>query len=264
MTNSKSVIKVFFEKHPIIRMITKIGFFSLIFLLVFDNIIMPWYVSEKEVEVPNLLNKSKTEAERILEEKNLGYYIAGTHKTDAIPLNHIINQVPDPKSIVKEGRKIAIYVSGGETLVKVPELTGRTSTDAQLLVRKLGLTINRVDTLQSLNPRGTVVRQNLTPNSEVAKGTAIIIAISTGPVEEEESFIDELPEDANEITKIPNLFGKSFNEAKKILEENHLIIGKISKLSSEDLLPNTIMDQHPAPDKTVRKGSSVDLVLVGL
>ncbi len=264
MSNSKSAIKIFFDKHPIIKTSVKIGLISLIFLLIFDNILMPWYVSESEVEVPNLLNKSRIEAEKILEERNLGFYIAGTHKTDAIPLNHVINQVPDAKSIVKEGRKIAIYISGGENLVRVPELTGRSSTDAQLLVRKRGLTIGRVDTLESLNPRGTVVRQNLTPNTEVPKGTSIIIAISTGPTQEEELLIEELPENAEEITKIPNLFGKSFNEAKRILDENNLVVGKISKLSSEDLLPNTVMDQHPAPDKTVRKGSSVDLVLVGL
>ncbi len=263
MSNSKSAIKIFFEKHPIIKFITKVGIFSLLFLLIFDNILMPWYVSESEVEVPNLLNKSKLEAERILEERNLGYYIAGTHKTDAIPLNHIINQVPDPRSVVKEGRKIALYISGGETLVKVPELTGRSSTDAQLLAKKLGLTIGRVDTFASLNPRGTVVRQNLTPNTEVSKGTPIVIAISTGP-EEETPLVEDLPENAEEIAKIPNLFGKSFNEAKKILEENNLVVGKISKLSSEDLLPNTVMDQHPAPDKAVKKGTPVDLVLVGL
>ena len=83
MSNSKSAIKIFFEKHTAIKFITKVGIFSLLFLLIFDNILMPWYVSESEVEVPNLLNKSKIEAERILEDRNLGYYIAGLHKTDA-------------------------------------------------------------------------------------------------------------------------------------------------------------------------------------
>jgi len=263
MPKNKSAIKIFFDNHPVIKKFVKFGIISLIILLVFDNILMPWYVSGSEVKVPDLRHKTRLEAERILEEKNLGFYIAATHKTDDVPLNHVINQIPEPNSIVKEGRKIALYISGGENLVRVPELTGRTSTDAQLLARKLGLTIGRVDTLESLNPRGTVVRQNLTPNSEVSKGTAINITISTGPAQEE-SLTDELPANSEEITKIPNLFGKSFNEAKRILEENNLVVGKISKLSSEDLLPNTVMDQHPAPEKTVRKGSSVDLVLVGL
>ncbi len=264
MSNLKSKITNFWENHSFFRRFTKFFIGFIIFLFVFDNVLMPWYVYEEDVEVPNLLNKTKTEAEIILSEHGLGYYIAGIHKSDSVPLNHILNQIPEPKSIVKKGRKIAIYVSGGENLIKIPELTGKKSIDAQLLCNKLGLVISRIDTLESLNPRGTVVRQSLSPNTEVTKGTKLVITISSGPPEANIVDTEEMPENQDMVTRVPNLFGLSFNEAKKMLDESNLSIGRISKISSEDLLPNTVMDQHPAPDKKVKKGSPVDLVLVGL
>lgn len=264
MSKFKSKITNFWKNHLFFRRFTKIFIGFIIFLFVFDNALMPWYVYEEEVEVPNLLNKSKVQAEIILKDHGLSYYVAGTHKSDSVPLNHILNQIPEPKSIVKKGRKIGLYISGGENLIKIPELTGKKSIDAQLLCKKLGLVISRIDTLESLNPRGTVVRQSLLPNIEVAKGTKLVITISTGPPETLIEESDETSENQDMVTIVPNLFGVSFNEAKKMLEESNLILGRISKLSSEDLLPNTVMDQHPAPDKKVKKGSPVDLVLVGL
>jgi serine/threonine-protein kinase len=58
---------------------------------------------------------------------------------------------------------------------------------------------------------------------------------------------------------IPDLIGKSLTEAKKILADSSLIIGKINYQPSATLLPNTILDQYPSSGNSVNPGSAIDL-----
>ncbi|MCW9096960.1 MAG: PASTA domain-containing protein, partial [Ignavibacteriaceae bacterium] len=53
--------------------------------------------------------------------------------------------------------------------------------------------------------------------------------------------------------------GKSLSEAKKILADSSLVIGKINYQTSSTLLPNTILDQYPSSGNTLNPGDAVDL-----
>ncbi len=58
---------------------------------------------------------------------------------------------------------------------------------------------------------------------------------------------------------VPDLIGKSLTEARKILADSSLIIGKINYQPSSTLLPNTILDQYPSSGNSLNPGNAVDL-----
>jgi serine/threonine-protein kinase len=58
---------------------------------------------------------------------------------------------------------------------------------------------------------------------------------------------------------VPDLIGKSLTEARKILADSSLIIGKINFQPSSTLLPNTILDQYPSSGNSLNSGNAVDL-----
>ncbi|MFH0733663.1 MAG: PASTA domain-containing protein [bacterium] len=220
---------------------------AIVFLFVFDLILMPWFVYEPEVTVPNLVKKSRIDAEKLLEDKSLNVFIAGTHYDAKIPRNHVIAQDPPAYSIVKEGRRISVHLSGGEPMVKMPSLVGKSLRDTKINLDRLGLKIGTVTSIESEFDNEIVVKQYISSGEQVSRGTKIDIAISSGP--------------AVQKTVVPNLYGKSLDEAKRLLVQNSLVMGTTTSIPSPTLLPNTIMDQYPAPDKEVAVGDAVDLVV---
>ena len=63
--------------------------------------------------------------------------------------------------------------------------------------------------------------------------------------------------------KVPLLLGKTIEEAEKILDDNNLIIGKISSEKHQNKnYKNKIINQEPATGKTVSMGEKINITIV--
>ena len=60
---------------------------------------------------------------------------------------------------------------------------------------------------------------------------------------------------------VPSLIGKTLSEAQKILKEKGLLLGNVVYQISEDLLPNTVIDQLPRENEIVTFKKDVDLFI---
>lgn len=237
-----SILNKKYIKYPVI--IVAVG---IIFLIIFDKAIMPWYVSAEEVVVPDFVGQTKESAIQALKDLGLKPIEQGPKYDENIPKDHIIFQTPKPGSTVKVGRRIYLYISGGDPLIKMPSLLGKTVRDAKITVERLGLVIDTLLNVRSEFPAKTVVEQSINEGEFLAKGDSVTLKISIGP--------------QVGMVRVPNLISKSLSEAEKILRDLSLRIGKKTYLSSPNLLPNTVIDQYPSEDKLVSYGDSVDVVL---
>ncbi len=59
--------------------------------------------------------------------------------------------------------------------------------------------------------------------------------------------------------KVPNVTGKNLEEAKKIISESKLKLGKITYQTNNELPPGQIIDQYPKVNKTANENTTVDL-----
>lgn len=222
------------------------GFF--IFFLIFNYLLMPWFVYSSEVQVPSVVNLQQEQAIKIMEDAGLNPVIGDTsYIENGFSKNAIILQKPHAGEIVKKGRRIFLVLSGGEPTTIVPSLRGKSITNARFALERVGLKIGVISEVSSDNPKDIVIAQQLVAGVKIKKGSVIDVSVSSGQTEGQ--------------IEIPNLIGKSLNEAEKILNENFLKIGKINYQPSFELLPNTVKDQYPSPGSRLNQGDAVDLFI---
>jgi beta-lactam-binding protein with PASTA domain len=210
-----------------------------------NDYIMPAYVDSPEAKVPDLIGKPKEEAFKILESMQLQPVLQGTRYDENFPKDHVMFQNPRAGRNVKIHRRVYLYISGGEPLIKLPNLVGKTLRDAKITLERLGLAVHKVKKVRSEFPPDIVVDQQFPEGTNLAKGDSIDIKISLGP--------------QIGMIRVPNLLGKTLRQGRRLLRRNSLRIGKINYQKSPNLLPNTIIDQYPSENKLVNVGDSVDV-----
>lgn len=208
---------------------------------------MPLYVSSEELVIPSVIGKSEKEAINILESKGFEVVIADTSYGNEVEYGKIFMQRPEAGKIVKSGRTIYLFISGGDKTVLVPSLKGKSIIDSKFALERVGLKLGKVEYLQSTYPKDMVFDQQFVEGTKLKKGSAVNIFVSAGNL-------------FGTIT-VPDLIGKSFTEAKQILADSSLQVGKINYLISNTLLPNTVLDQYPVYGNKLNPGDKVDLFI---
>ena len=218
--------------------------------LLLNYIVLPLYVQHgSTLPVPNAVGQTLDAARASLEGAGLQPIQADTRPDPDRPAGTVINQNPAPGSIVKQGRRVYLTVSGGEADVEVPSLRGRTVRDAKFALERNSLRLGGSSfQTSSTFPEGTIVDQNIAPGTSVQKGTQVGIVVSQGA-------------DTLQIV-VPHVAGKSTTEAERELLAAGLKVGNITLQKNFDLLPNTVVDQFPRSGEMVHRGQAVDLFVV--
>lgn len=232
-------------KKPWIRKLLLYFLAILAVIIILDNIVIPWYVSSPEVTVPDVKGLMEQEATKVLDDNNLEPVLGDTTYDIRYKKGSVILQKPESGEIVKEGRRIYLFISGGEPVVYVPKLKGKSIRDAKLTLERIGLKLGEIKEIPSDNPKDMIFDQELAEGTRIKKGSSVGVYISVGNME-------------GSIT-VPDLVGKSLAEAEKVLADSTLKVGKINYQRSFSLLPNTILDQYPSKGNKINPGDAVDL-----
>ena len=119
---------------------------------------------KKDVTVPELRGMSKSDAVKLLKEKNLTYSIDDNG-------DYIVKMSPYPGYTVKEGSKIILYTGSSDAYNKevvVPDLNAYNEDEAKKVLESLGLKYE-------FSGSGLVSDQSPEPGEKVQKGTKIKI-----------------------------------------------------------------------------------------
>ncbi len=215
------------------------------FIVLMNDVVMPWYVSSPEKKVPKVLGMKEADAVKLLKDSTLDPIISDTTYDEQYAKGTIIYQTPAANDTVKEGRRIYLFISGGEPVVSVPSLKGKSLRDAKFALERLGLFLGHVDSIASNNPKDMIFDQQFADGTPLKKGDSVGVSLSMG--------------EGIGTINVPNLIGKSLSEAETILADSSLKVGKINYQKSFSLLPNTVLDQYPSKGNKLNKGDSVDL-----
>lgn len=222
-----------------------IGFFILV-----NYIILPIYVNQgSRLAVPRVVGLTLDQAKSTLDSARMQAIEAESRPDPAHPAGTVISQMPLPGDVVKEGRRIYLAVSGGEVMVAVPLLRGKSTRDARFALERNGLRLGSVGSDYSESfPENTVMDQSVPAERKLAKGSVVGITVSRGKSLQE--------------TSIPLVVGKTLAEAQKLLTSAGLKVGIVTYQPGFDLLPNTVVDQFPRAGEPGRPGQEVDLFVV--
>lgn len=233
------------SSNRLVKRIVIVGVITISIVAIMDLIILPWWVSREESKVPKVVGMQEQEAFAVLEEHDLNPILSDTTFNESFPKGTIVLQRPDAGSIVKVGRRIYLFISGGEPTVLVPLLKGKSVRDAKFALERIGLKLGNVEQIPSNSPKNMIFDQEFVEGTPIKKGQQVSISVSSGV-------------EIGEIS-VPDLIGKSLMEAGKVLADSLLIIGKLNYQISFSLLPNTVIDQYPSKGTMLNSGDAVDL-----
>lgn len=231
-------------KPLIKKLLIALGVLIILILLV-DNIFLPWYVSSSEAVVPDVVGLNEDEAITMIEDAGFDALIADTSYGVNLAEGKIFLQKPEAGKVVKEGRTIYLFLSGGVQNVYVPLLKGKNLIDAKFALERIGLKLGEVEEIASNYPKSMIFDQQFAEGTILKKGETVKVYVSAGRIEG--------------TIVVPDLIGKSLMEARSVLADSTLKLGKINYQISTTLLPNTILDQYPAPGNKLNPGEVVDL-----
>jgi serine/threonine-protein kinase len=134
-----------------------------------------------EVELPNLRGSSQRQAEISLQRLKLllGEKIEGAHSE--IPRGVVIRTMPEAGKYVREGTKIDIVISSGNSSGKtlLPNLRGLSLNRAIAIIDSLGFKLGEVATIQIEDKLpNTVLELNPKPGEYLEKETAISLTVA--------------------------------------------------------------------------------------
>jgi serine/threonine-protein kinase len=223
-------------------------FAALLFVFaIFNYLVMPLYVNHYEtVKVPKLTGMNFVEAKNLVEQSGLDIKQADVKYDEKIPIGQVLDQNPPPDVMVKSGRRVYVTICGGEQLAEVPNLKGRSLRDAKFALEQRGLRVGETVRKNTNEfPQEVVLSQVVQPGSKVKRNTAIELIISDGPI------VGDL--------RVPMVVGKNLDEAKKIITEGKLKVGKITYQTNNEIPAGQIVDQYPKADKSANESTSVEL-----
>ena len=127
----------------------------------------------------------------------------------------------------------------------IPELANKTVAEAQQLLRTAGIQSTTRDVFHDDVAPGLVVGSQPAAGDVIRKFQPVSLAVSKGP----------------ELFPLPELVGKSLDEAKTTLNGAGMALGQISETFDESEPPGTVLAQAPRSGNPVRHGTPVDLTV---
>ena len=196
------------------------------------------------VPVPNVVGLQQLEAQDKLKESLLTSEVAATPPDPSHPAGEIIKQDPLPGTLVKQGRKVLLSVSRGPEQKAVPDVRNESLVQAQTDLANAGFRAGHISTKDDpAYAANTVISQSLTPGQLYPQDTPVDLVVSSGKAQ----------------VAMPSLVGQDLEQAKSTLEQNKLVLGKVTPVTDPTFAPNQVVNQSPQPNAPVTEGSSVDL-----
>ena len=241
-------LKAFIKRHKVLSIFT--GAILLFVISILATILILNVITKKDVQIPELVGLDRVAAKAKAEELKLEY-VEGKEAFDKnVPAGQIISQ--DPAYIanytIKEGSTITVVVSKGRNIVTVPKLVGLTQDEAVAQLEELGLYANVTEEYDKKVEAGVVIEQDVKQDEEIDAGETVTIKVSKGI----------------EKVIVPDLTGKTEDEAKKLITDSGLKLKKVELGKDASKEDGKVIAQTLEANSEVEKGSYITITVNSL
>jgi serine/threonine-protein kinase len=132
--------------------------------------------------------------------------------------------------------------SGEAVKVKMPVVQGTGEDDAMMALKDLYLVPKLEYEVSDTVPMGIVIKASVAPGEMIAEGSEVVLTISAG----------------TETIKVPQVIGKSYDEANRELTASGFLVNRTEEFSA-DVARDIVISQDPAPGDDLPPGSVVTL-----
>ncbi|MEV2210711.1 Stk1 family PASTA domain-containing Ser/Thr kinase [Streptomyces sp. NPDC050997] len=200
-------------------------------------------VANDTTTVPDFVSHTKVEADGLA--KNAELKVVYTEKAcEDQSKGKICDQDPDSGKDVKKQSTVNLVISTGAPKVTVPSVIGLSRDDAEAKLEGTDYQLKvKTETRESTDDPNKVLDQDPISGKEVEKGSTITLTISK----------------AEEKATVPDVLGRSCDEAKAQMTANNLV-GNCTEVETEDQNQvGKVIETTPQANSQVDKNSTVEM-----
>ena len=132
---------------------------------------------EEKTTVPKVVGMEREKAVKALEDANLKVEIV-EEASKKVQEGYVISQDISPETEAFAGDTVKIHVSTGIEKVTVPDVIGKSQTDAKKTLENQGFTVSITTAEDSSKENGIVLKQSIDSGKSVEKGSTITITVN--------------------------------------------------------------------------------------
>ncbi len=199
-----------------------------------------------KAKVPDILNKSVTEAEKILEEAGFAICITKTEINDDVPENTVLVQSPVAGEKLEKGSVVDVTSSVKSVSISIPNVKYYSKELAVDVLQKTGFKVEIKTENSTEIADGAVISQSQT--GEGKTGSLITLSISANSVKQ------------GDAVKVPSVADKTAEDAAKALKGTFFF--KITEEKFSDTVKNgKVIAQTPQADTNANQNITINAVI---
>lgn len=194
-----------------------------------------------KVSVPQLAGQTYADAQGIAKSSNFKVSKGGS-KYCGQKKGTVCESDPAKGAEIDHGETVTLTMSKGQAPVSVPDVKGNDFASAQQQLSDKGFRVKKKQQ-ESDESRGTVLGQDPEGGSNAKKGATVTLTVAK-----------------QNTTSVPDVRGKSFDDAKQQLEDAGFGVAKKEK--QDDSKPaNQVLDQNPPANSRQPDGKQITLTV---
>lgn len=133
---------------------------------------------QEKTTVPKVVGMEKDKAIKALEDAKLKVEVV-EETSKKVQEGYVISQETDPETEAFAGDTVIIHVSTGVEKATVPDVIGKTQSEAKSMLEAQGFVVSVVTSEDSSKASGVVLKQSLDSGKSVEKGSSITITVNS-------------------------------------------------------------------------------------
>ncbi|MBM7267719.1 Stk1 family PASTA domain-containing Ser/Thr kinase [Streptococcus sp. 2018037] len=203
-----------------------------------------FFNTPRTVTVPDVSGQTVEKATEMIEVAGLEVGNITEEATATVDEGLVIRTSPAAKTTRRQGSKIDIVVATA-ALSSIPDVVDKESDTARQELEALGFQVTIKEEYSEKVAQGLVIKTNPEANSSAEKGAKITLYVSKGVAPQ----------------VVPNVVGKSQENATQVLQTAGFSVGTITQEYSSSVTAGQVISTDPVANTELAKGSIINLVI---
>ncbi len=192
-----------------------------------------------KVDVPDVSGQDEDSARKTIEDAGLKF-AKDEVANDTVSAGLAVSSNPEKGTKVEAGATVTVHFSTGSAMVKVPDLEGKSQSEARDALKNAGLEAGNVTQEDSASvAKDRVLYTNPSAGTSVERGTTVDLVVSTGRA------------------SVPDVSGQDEATAKKTIEDAGLKFKRGDDVASADVEQGKAVSSNPAAGSSASVGDTI-------